>query len=115
MVVVSIDESHVRADGFASRKWRFAPPRQSLEATGSRARGPTILVPLLSSYRSRPRRFAPGKRFEAEIEEGTVKFKRAESSLVIKLNSVSSYTRLSTAKRNAFLKSSRHELVARTR
>ena len=55
------------------------------------------------------------KRFEAEIEEGTVKFKRSESSLVIKLNSVSSYSRLSTAKRNAFLRSSRHELVARTR
>lgn len=27
MKVVSIDESHVRADGFARRKWRFAPPR----------------------------------------------------------------------------------------
>ena len=27
MKVVSIDESQVRADGFARRKWRFAPPR----------------------------------------------------------------------------------------
>lgn len=31
MVVVSIDESHVRADGFARRKWRFAPPRLSVD------------------------------------------------------------------------------------
>ena len=31
MIIVSIDESHVRADGFARRKWRFAPSRVSVD------------------------------------------------------------------------------------
>ena len=29
MVIVSVDESHVRSDSFARRQWRFAPPRVS--------------------------------------------------------------------------------------
>ena len=29
MVIVSVDESHVRADSFAKRQWRFVPPRVS--------------------------------------------------------------------------------------
>jgi hypothetical protein len=32
MVIVSVDESHIRADSFAKRQWRFAPPRVSATA-----------------------------------------------------------------------------------
>ena len=32
MVIVSVDESHIRADSFAKRQWRFAPPRVSSAA-----------------------------------------------------------------------------------
>ena len=32
MVIVSVDESHVRADSFAKRQWRFVPPRVSASA-----------------------------------------------------------------------------------
>lgn len=32
MVIVSVDESHVRADSFAKRQWRFVPQRVSASA-----------------------------------------------------------------------------------
>ena len=32
MMIVSVDESHIRADSFAKRQWRFAPPRVSATA-----------------------------------------------------------------------------------
>ena len=32
MVIVSVDESHIRADSFARKQWRFVPPSVSASA-----------------------------------------------------------------------------------